>query len=98
MKAIRFSWDSNKNASNCNKHGVSFEEASSVFGDLWARIIDDPDHSLNEQRFIILGMSNKLRILLVCHCYRGREDIIRIISARRATKAEAATYQNKRKG
>ncbi len=70
MKDIQFTWDPRKNKSNISKHGVSFKEAKSVFYDDTARLISDPDHSDEEDRFILLGMSNKLNILLVCHCYR----------------------------
>jgi len=98
MIAIQFEWDEPKNNSNQNKHGVSFEEAASSFSDPWARIIQDPDHSLEEDRFIHLGMSMKPRLLIVCHCYRGDGDeIIRIISARSATKMEAANYRKHRR-
>lgn len=91
-RCIRFEWDANKAASNVVKHGVSFEEASSAFHDLYARVIDDPDHSLDEERFILIGLSLKARVLVVCHCYRGADDVVRIISARKATKNEAKQY------
>ena len=74
------------------KHGVSFEEARSAFFDDNARLMDDPDHSSNEDRFLLLGMSVRLRLLLVCHCYRENEEQIRIISARKATKLESTQY------
>ncbi len=92
MKEIQFTWDPNKNESNISKHGVSFKEAKSVFYDDSARLISDPDHSDEEDRFILLGMSNKLNILLVCHCYRESDFKIRIISARKATKKERQQY------
>ncbi len=74
------------------KHKISFDEASSVFYDDKAVLFDDPDHSDNEERFLIIGMSSKANLLLVCHCYRKKEKIIRIISARKATKAEEKDY------
>jgi uncharacterized DUF497 family protein len=89
---MQFNWDPRKNKSNQEKHGISFEEAKSVFYDDNARLIDDPDHSADEDRFIIMGISDKLRILTVCHCYRD-DDVIRIISARKATKPEKHFYQ-----
>lgn len=92
MSNIKFSWDENKAESNRRKHGVSFEEAKSVFYDDNALLIDDPDHSEDEERFIILGMSKELRILVVCHCYRDSSKNIRIISARKATKTEQEEY------
>lgn len=92
MPALRFTWDPQKAAANKRKHGVSFEEARSVFADEHGLLIDDPDHSDDEDRFILLGMSLKARMLVVCHCYRGADDIIRIISARRATSSESASY------
>ena len=88
MEELCFEWDENKNKINQEKHNVSFEEASTVFYDEEALIIHDPEHSLQEDRFIIMGMSNKANLLLVCHCYRESESVIRIISARRATKKE----------
>ena len=92
MSYIRFDWDDKKDHSNQKKHGVSFEEARTVFFDENARLADDPDHSADEDRFLILGMSRRLRLLIVYHCYRKNEDLIRIISARRATKLESAQY------
>ena len=88
----QFEWDPNKNATNIEKHGVAFEEASTVFDDIFARIISDPDHSDNEDRFIILGVSIKANVLIVCHCLRQSGRSIRIISARKATKKEESTY------
>jgi uncharacterized DUF497 family protein len=82
MSDIRFEWDENKNAANQKKHKVSFEEAKSVFYDENARLISDPDHSEREDRFILLGLSNRLRMLVVVHTYRKSDEIIRIISAR----------------
>ena len=94
MNEIRFDWDETKNAANIKKHGVSFDEAQTVFLDENAIRYFDPDHSQDEDRFIMLGMSFKLRILVVCHCYRSSDSIIRIISARRANKKEAQDYWN----
>ena len=85
---MKFDWDLAKNEINIKKHGVDFNDAKSVFYDEDARIIDDPDHSVSEDRFIIVGMDHKFRTLLVCHCYRDDDEIIRIISARKATKTE----------
>jgi uncharacterized DUF497 family protein len=96
VKSIRFIWDQEKSKENCNKHGISFEEAKSVFYDQNARLIFDPDHSASEDRFVMIGMSNKLRVLIVCHCYREKEEIIRIISARRATMTEARIYERRK--
>lgn len=92
MKRLEFSWDAEKAKSNQKKHGVSFEEAKTVFYDENARLINDPDHSDEEDRFILLGLSLKLRILTVCHCYKSKDAVIRIISARKATKAEHDLY------
>ena len=91
--AVRFYWDPRKAAANLRRHGVSFEEARSVFFDERARLIDDPDHSEDEDRFVLLGLSGALRLLLVCHCYRSEGEVIRIISARKATRAEAKFYR-----
>ena len=91
---IHFEWDDFKNRINIRKHGVSFEEASSVFYDTNAILFDDPSHSAKESRFLILGISRKAHICIVSHCYRGEDEIIRIISARKATKKEADIYQN----
>ena len=93
MKEISFVWDENKNLINKKKHKVSFEEAQSVFYDENARLIDDPDHSMKEERFILLGMSHSLKLLVVVHAYRENDEIIRIISARKATKNESKTYK-----
>lgn len=89
---IDFEWDSRKAASNAKKHGVAFEEALTVFSDPYARVIDDPDHSDYEERFVIIGLSVKANVLTVCHCLRREGSVIRIISARRATKAESERY------
>lgn len=93
MKSLKFEWDDTKASSNVTKHGVSFEEAKTVFDDDFARMIPDPDHSEQEERFILLGMSYTLKILAVVHCYRDQEGIIRIISARRSTKNEERQYK-----
>ncbi len=92
MKTIKFEWDYNKNIINIKKHGVSFNEASTVFSDEDALVIPDPDHSVDEERFIILGNSNEANLLVVCHCMRESETTIRIISARKATKTETKEY------
>jgi len=95
MAEIRFEWDARKSASNRRKHGVSFEEASTVFTDEHALLIDDPQHSEDEDRFILLGLSSSLRMLVVCHCYRESNELIRIISARKATRKERETYNGR---
>jgi uncharacterized DUF497 family protein len=89
---LRFEWDPAKDQANRRKHKVSFQEAESVFADDHARFLDDPDRSEAEDRFVLLGLSSRFRVLVVVHTYRGNEDVIRIISARRATKAERAYY------
>lgn len=90
---MKFTWDESKAALNKQKHGVSFEEAQTVFEDCEALRIFDPDHSEDEDRFLLLGMSSVLRLLVVCHCYRENDELIRIISARKATKKETSTYE-----
>ena len=92
-KEIQFTWDERKEASNRKKHGVSFKEAESVFYDENARLIHDPDHSESEDRFVILGMSTRLRLLVVVHCYLDKQGLIRIISARKATRNETKQYE-----
>ena len=92
MTDIRFEWDSTKSASNAKKHGIGFDEAKSIFSDERAKLIADPEHSDDEDRFILLGLSTKLRLLVVCHCYRGKNNVIRIISARKATTVESKDY------
>ena len=92
MNDIRFQWNQNKSNENIKKHKVSFEEAKTVFVDENARLITDPEHSINEERFIIIGISNKLRILVVVHTYKENDEVIRIISARKATKSETKYY------
>lgn len=93
MSEIEFEWDPEKAAANLKKHGVSFEEASTAFWDDHALVIDDPDHSLDEERFVLLGLSSNVRLLTVVHCFRGKDDVIRIISARRATPGEQSSYE-----
>ncbi len=93
MSALTFEWDHRKAAANLKKHGIAFEEAQSVFFDERARLIDDPDHSEDEDRLVLLGLSSSLRMLLVCHCYRREGDVIRIISARKATARESKHYR-----
>ena len=92
MEYIHFEWDPQKNRTNIQKHKISFEEAKTVFYDENARVIADPEHSEQEDRFIILGLSASLRLLVVCHCYREPDETIRIISARKATKNESKYY------
>jgi uncharacterized protein len=88
-----FEWDERKNRANRRKHGVSFEEARSAFLDENARVVPDPEHSEEEDRFVLLGLSASLRILLVCHCYREEESLIHIISARKADREEQRQYR-----
>jgi hypothetical protein len=92
MEDLRFVWDERKNRTNQRKHGVSFEEAQTAFLDENARVYSDPDHSEDEDRFILLGVSFRLRTLVVCHCYREKESVIRIISARKADRYEQTNY------
>lgn len=89
---IEFKWDSAKATANIKKHGVSFEEAQSVFYDEFAIQFFDDDHSSDEERFLLLGMSTGARLLLVAHCEREAGHVVRIISARKATKRESAFY------
>ena len=89
---IRFEWDEAKGRENKRKHGVSFEEAQSVFFDENAIRYFDPDHSSDEARFLMLGISFKLRVLVVCHCYWVNDSVVRIISARKANRKEARHY------
>lgn len=97
MKDITFVWDPDKDLSNQTKHdGISFEEAKTVFYDAHARVIFDPDHSIEEDRFIIVGFSDHLRLLVVCHCYREADSIVRIISARKASTKEERAYERHR--
>ena len=92
MSTLSFEWDERKAKANAKKHGVSFDEAKSVFVDERAKLINDPDHSEDEDRFVLLGLSSVLRLLLVCHCYRAEGNVIRIISARKASAHEFKSY------
>ena len=92
MTDLRFVWDVRKDRANEKKYGVSFAEAQTVFYDENAREYLDPDHSTEEDRFILLGLSLRLRVLVVCHCYRESESVIRIISARKADENEETAY------
>jgi len=91
MGTLKFTWNEQKALSNQQKHGISFEEAKTVFYDAEGLLIHDPDHT-DEERFIMLGVSATVRLLIVCHCYRESEQVIRIISARKASRSEIATY------
>ena len=93
VSELRFEWGSRKNAANKRKHGVSFEEAQTVFYDDRAILVDDPDE--DEERFVLLGLSATLRTLVVCHCYRESDQVIRIISARKADRDERADYERR---
>lgn len=93
MAAINFEWDKRKASANARKHKVTFDEAKSVFYDERARLIDDPDHSEDEEWFVLLGMSSSARTLVVVHCYRESENTIRLISARKATRTEIGIYE-----
>ncbi len=92
MKKISFVWDEKKAGENLKKHKIFFDEALTVFSDPNARMIFDPEHSGSDDRFILLGISAGLRLLVVCHCYREDDMIIRIISARKANKREQKQY------
>lgn len=92
MNGITFEWDEKKNKINQTKHGITFEEAKTVFYDDNAIVFDDPDHSVEEERFLILGFSKRENLCIVSHCYRGKNDTVRIISARKATKNETKIY------
>ena len=92
MKSISFDWDKKKAKANLKKHKISFEEAKTVFSDPNARMIFDPAHSGNDDRFILLGISSGLRLLVVSHCYHEDDMVIRIISARKASKNEQKQY------
>jgi uncharacterized DUF497 family protein len=96
MNEIRFEWDEAKNRENKRTHGVPFEEAQTVFLDENAIRFFDPDHSDDEDRFLMLGISFRLRVLVVCHCFRVNDGVIRIISARKADKGEEADYWSAR--
>lgn len=92
MSDLRFEWNNRKASENKRKHGVSFDEAKTTFLDENARLIPDPEHSHGEDRFMLLGLSIQLRLLLVCHCYREEGNVIRIISARKADRSERNQY------
>jgi uncharacterized DUF497 family protein len=93
MTDLVFEWDDRKDRANRKKHGVSFEEARNAFLDENARVLPDPEHSEEEERFVLLGLSTSLRILVVCHCYRQKDEVIRIISARKADREEQRQYR-----
>ena len=92
VAGLRFEWDPRKDQSNRKKHGISFAEAQTVFLDERALLIDDPEHSDDEDRFVLMGLSLSLRVLVVCHCYRKGGDVIRLISARKADRSERVVY------
>ena len=93
MKDIEFECDERKASINLKKHGISFDEAESVFYDENGLHMPDPDHSRDEDRFVLIGISQQVRMLLVCHCYRKNDSIVRIISARKATRQERNSYE-----
>ena len=93
MMLLKFEWNAQKASANQKRHGVSFEEARTVFLDEHAKLIDDPDHSEVEDRFVLLGLSSTLKVILVCHCYREQGNVIRIISARKASRHETLQYR-----
>jgi uncharacterized DUF497 family protein len=93
MRDLVFEWDEGKSRANRTKHGVSFEEARSAFMDEYARVLPDEEHSEDEERFLLLGMSILLRIIVVCHCLRRKDEVIRIISARKADRDEQDQYR-----
>ena len=95
MGDLRFVWGSQKAEDNARKHGITFEEAQTVFLDDHALLILDPDHSDDEDRFVLLGISARLRILVVCHCYRESDSEIRLISARKADRKERRQYSER---
>ncbi|NUM52990.1 MAG: BrnT family toxin [Candidatus Hydrogenedentes bacterium] len=95
MREIRFTWDPKKATANVAKHGISFEEARSVFFDEHAVEFYDDEHSEWEDRFLLLGMSSRLRLLMVCHCFRESDGVVRIVSTRKATQRESAHYRRK---
>ena len=92
---LRFDWDARKNAANKRNHGVSFEEARTAFYDDRALLIKDPDEDDEEDRFVLLGISAALRMLVVCHCYREKDSLIRMISARKANRKEREDYEKR---
>jgi len=94
---LRFEWDARKNKENKRKHGVSFDEAQTVFFDDRALLVADPDHSEFEERSVLLGLSHALHTLVVIHTYREREGVLRLISARKANRAEREQYEMRRR-
>ena len=92
MADLHFAWDPAKAAANVAKHGVTFEEAETAFSDEAGLLLDDPEHSATEDRFVLLGLSARLRVLVVVHCYREADTVIRLISARRADRLERELY------
>jgi uncharacterized protein len=90
---LRFDWDEQKNKANRKKHGIWFEEARTVFDDPRALLFSDPDHSEEEERFVLLGASSAGKALVVVHCYKESEELFRIISARKASKKEVKVYE-----
>ena len=96
MRRLRFEWDPRKAAANVRKHGVSFEEARTVFYDENALLRPDEEHSDEEDRFLLLGLSGRLRTLVVCHCHRQADEVIRLISVRKANALERQQYENRR--
>jgi len=92
MSVIQFEWDEKKHQLNKKKHGISFHEAQSAFADENGLLLDDPDHSVEEDRFILLGMSSNIRLLIISHCYSKEALTVRIISARKATRKEQSQY------
>ena len=95
MSGLRFEWDPRKAAANLRKHGVSFSEAEMAFADEHGLITDDPEHSTDEDRFALLGLGQAARLLVVVHWYRAADKVIRIISARKATRAEEGQYNER---
>ena len=95
MNGLRFVWDAGKNLANRRKHGVSFEEAQTVFYDDWGILIEDEHEPGQEERFVLIGTSATLRVLVVSHCYRARDHVIRLISARRADRSERKDYETR---
>ena len=93
-KKLRFEWDTRKSTANKRKHGISFEEARTVFYDDRAILIEDDDND-EEDRFVLLGISAALRMLVVCHCYREQDSVIRMISARKANRSERKDYEKR---
>jgi uncharacterized DUF497 family protein len=96
VKGLRFDWDPRKAGENRRKHGVSFEEARTVFLDDSALLRPDEEHSTEKDRFVLLGVSARLRTVVVCHCYRSEDEVIRLISARKANVAERMQYHQRR--